>query len=244
VVGFVYVQPAVRAADALSEQSFVVDDGERAAARDQFPHFHVNGPDRASPARGDLKTALRRARIESAERSDVISELRGAEAARLEILQDQLAPVLAQVPSDCDLFDVALVPSEHPRLFIDMIGFVEMGRDRRLYRFLQDTRHGRITLCETEQIDKMVEAVTNYIAQRLIERERALAADAMARPRNDMSRAADSDAAAPVSSTPARPQRRFSVRAFVFLVDVLGVAMLFALIAAAAWYIYKLQVPG
>jgi hypothetical protein len=34
------------------------------------------------------------------------------------------------------------------------------------------------------------------------------------------------------------------VRAFVFLVDLLGVAMLFALIAAAAWYVYKLQVPG
>ena len=40
----------------------------------------------------------------------------------------------------------------------------------------QDTRHGRITLCESEQIDKMVEAVTNYIAQRLIEREQVLAA--------------------------------------------------------------------
>jgi hypothetical protein len=34
------------------------------------------------------------------------------------------------------------------------------------------------------------------------------------------------------------------VRAFVFLVDLLGVAMLFALIAAAAWSVYKLQVPG
>jgi hypothetical protein len=157
----------------LSERSFVVDDADRAAARDQFPHPHVDIPDATSRPGGDLKSALRKARIESAERSDVISELRGAEVARLEILQDQLA----QVPSDCDLFDLALVASEHPRLFVDMIGFVEMGRDRRLYRFLQDTRHGRITLCETEQIDKMVEAVTNYIAQRLIERERALAAD-------------------------------------------------------------------
>ena len=36
----------------------------------------------------------------------------------------------------------------------------------------------------------------------------------------------------------------FALRLFVFLVDVLGAAVLFALIAAAAWYIYKLQVRG
>jgi hypothetical protein len=228
----------------LSKRSFVVDDADRAAARDEFHHPHVDIPDANSRPGGDLKNALRKARIESAERSDVISELRGAEVARLEMLQDQLAPVLAQVPTHCDLFDVALVPSEHPRLFIDMIGFVEMGRDRRLYRFLQDTRHGRITLCETEQIDKMVEAVTNYIAQRLIERERALAADPTPARHDKPSGAAAYEFAAPVNSTPARPRRRLFVRAFVFLVDLLGVAMLFALIAAAAWYIYKLQVAG
>jgi hypothetical protein len=56
----------------------------------------------------------------------VITELRGAEIVRLEMLQDQLQTVLAQVSEDCDLFDVALVPSEHPRLFIDMIGFVDL----------------------------------------------------------------------------------------------------------------------
>jgi hypothetical protein len=34
------------------------------------------------------------------------------------------------------------------------------------------------------------------------------------------------------------------VRLVVFLVDLLGMAVLFALAAAAAWYVYKLQVPG
>lgn len=75
-----------------------MDDADRAGARDQFPHPHVDIPDATLRPGGDLKSALRKARIESAERSDVISELRGAEVARLEILQDQLAPVLAQVP--------------------------------------------------------------------------------------------------------------------------------------------------
>jgi hypothetical protein len=34
------------------------------------------------------------------------------------------------------------------------------------------------------------------------------------------------------------------VRLFIYLVDLLGVAVLFALVAAVAWYVYKLQVPG
>jgi hypothetical protein len=217
-----------------------VDDADRGAARDTPRETHLNlvgGP----KSLGDLKGALRRARIENAERSDVIAELRGAEIARLEMLQEQLAPVLAQVPADCDLFDVALVASEHPRLFIDMIGFVEMGRDRRLYRFLQDTRHGRVTLCETEQLDKMVEAVTNYMAQRLIERERALAANAGARLMPTDVLVASVDSAVPART---RRARTFLMRLFIFLVDLLGMAVLFALIAAAAWYVYKLQVPG
>jgi hypothetical protein len=215
------------------------DRGSAARERSSETHLNIVGAPKPLP---DLKGAVRRARIENAERSDVIGELRGAEIARLEMLQEQLAPVLAQVPRECDLFDVALVPSEHPRLFVDMIGFVEMGRDRRLYRFLQDTRHGRITLCETEQLDKMVEAVTNYIAQRLIERERALAADANTRTvsRGDAPAMPMESAAPP----PERRKRRFAVRLFVFLVDLLGMAVLFALIAAAAWYVYKLQVPG
>jgi hypothetical protein len=50
-----------------------------------------------------------------------------------------------------------------------------MGRDKRVYRFLQDTRYGRKVLAETAQVDDMVDAITKYVAQRIIERERALA---------------------------------------------------------------------
>ena len=72
---------------------------------------------------------------------------------------------------------MALRRRERPRLFIDQIGFVEMDRDRRTYRFLQDTRHGRVTLRESDSVDELVEAITSYIAHRLIEREKALAVD-------------------------------------------------------------------
>ena len=155
-----------------------------------------------------------------------------------------LSPILAQVPADCDLFDVALVPSEHPRLFIDMLGFVEMGRDRRLYRFLQDTRHGRLTICETEQLDKMVEAVTNYIAQRLIERERALASDAgSAAPRLDVARCCALRSAATCVAAPEQSKRSRSARLFVASVDLIGIVALLALVAAAVLYALQVQIP-
>ena len=48
-----------------------------------------------------------------------------------------------------------------------------MGRDKRLYRFLQDTRYGRKVLAESVNIPEIAEAVTAYIALRLVKRERA-----------------------------------------------------------------------
>ena len=134
------------------------------------------------PASSSLKAALRTARVDEAERSRAIADLQGAELARLEILRDALDPVLAQIPKDVDLFDAALMPGPRPRLFIDMIGFVEMAHDKRQYRFIQDTRDGRVVLCESERIDTVAQAVTAYIARRLIVREKALAAIGIAEP--------------------------------------------------------------
>lgn len=121
-----------------------------------------------------LRTALRTARIEEAERSRAIADVRGAEIARLEMLRDALEPVMAQIPEGIDLFDTGLMPGPQPRLFIDMVAFIEMGHDKRLYRFVQDTRQGRVVLAESERLDAMGTAVTAYIARRLIEREKAL----------------------------------------------------------------------
>ena len=128
-----------------------------------------------------LKTAVRKARVEQAERSDVVNELRRAELARLEMLYDAFKPILAQVPANVDLFDAGVVGGERPRLFIDMIAFVEMAHDRRTYLFVQETRNGRVTLAESDRLDPMVEAMTDYIARRLVEREAALAADLTSR---------------------------------------------------------------
>ena len=124
-----------------------------------------------------LTAAIRRARIEGAEQNQAVAELREAEIGRLQLLEEAIRPVIDQAPDGVDLFDVGIAYGERPRLFIDMIGFVEMGHDRRSYRFFQDTRHGRVLIAETERIERVVAAITNYVARRLLERERALASD-------------------------------------------------------------------
>ena len=132
-----------------------------------------NPADGANPVR--LRDALRKARIEAADRTGVVVDLRDAEVARLEILSEALDPLFAEIPAEVDLFDRGISRGETPRLWIDSIAHVAMGRDKRMYRFLQDTRYGRKVLAESGNIPEIVEAVTKYLAQRLIERERALA---------------------------------------------------------------------
>src|SRR5262245_27496158 len=121
-----------------------------------------------------LRDALRQARIEAADRTGVVVDLRDAEVARLDILNEALDPLFAQVPEQIDLFDRGLSQGETPRLWIDSVAHVLMGRDKRIYRFVQDTRFGRIVLAESHEVSAIVEAVTNYVARRMVERERAL----------------------------------------------------------------------
>jgi hypothetical protein len=133
-------------------------------------------PDKtAEPAPRRLREAVREARIEAAERTGVVVDLRDAALARLELLNEALDPLFAEIPEQVELFDRGVSRGDTPRLWIDVIAHVEMGRDRRLYRFVQDTRYGRKVVAESFEISEIVEAVTKYVARRLIERERALA---------------------------------------------------------------------
>jgi hypothetical protein len=125
----------------------------------------------------NLRNAVRRARVDSAEQSDAQADLRQAEVARLELLEDAIRPIVDQTPDDVELFDLGVTHGDKPRLFIDMISFVDLAHDRRTFRFFQDTRHGRVMIAESDSADKIVAAVTNYVARRLVEREQALAAD-------------------------------------------------------------------
>ena len=122
----------------------------------------------------DLADAVRRARIERAEKTGIANDLLAAEVSRLEILNNNLKPVLQQLPRDADLFNHGLIGGERPRFYVDMIAFIEMSRDRRTYRFLMDTPSGRQLLGESDDATIMANAVTNYLGKRLVEREAAL----------------------------------------------------------------------
>ena len=129
-----------------------------------------------------LRDALRQARIEAADRTGVVVELRDAEVARLEILNEALDPLFAEVPEQVDLFDRGVSQGETPRLWIDVVAHVVMGRDKRIYRFVQDTRFGRIVIAESHDVPVIVDAVTGYVARRMIEREHAMVATPVAEP--------------------------------------------------------------
>ena len=136
-----------------------------------------DAPARTAEVPSPLKEALHQARIEAAERTSVVVDLRDAEVARLELLNEALDPLFAEVPAEVDLFERGVSGGETPRLWIDAVAHVAMGRDKRGYRFLQDSRVGRRVLAESHDIPDIVQAVTAYVARRLIERQRALDED-------------------------------------------------------------------
>jgi hypothetical protein len=163
-----------------------------------------------------LKDAVRQARIQTAERTSVVVDMRDAEQARLELLNEALDPLFAEIPSDVELFDRGISRGDTPRLWIDAVAHVLMGRDKREYRFVQDTRYGRKILAESADIPGTVQAITHYVATRLVERERALAEDAIP----------IGDAARRDLRTMARRRRWRMVRAFLFGL-ILGFGALF-----------------
>jgi hypothetical protein len=175
------------------------------------------GDPEANPAR--LKDALRKARVDQAERTGVVVDLHDAEVARLELLNEALDPLFEEVPANVDMFDRGISRGETPRLWIDAIAHVAMGRDKRIYRFVQDSRYGRKVLAESVNVVEMVDAITKYLAQRLIERERALA-DGSAPVLRDFRQEAKFER---------RRRRRRAIRAFLF-----GLLVGFATLVAAA----------
>ncbi len=190
-----------------------------------------------------LKAAMRRARVENAERGEAVDELRRTELLRLEELNDAIRPVLDEAPAGVDLFDPGIAHGERPRLFLDAIAFVDLGHDRRTYRFFQDTSYGRVLIAETANIDRVVAALTNYVARRLVERERALAADALARP----VRTAANPVAAPTrrEAEPApppelaRPWAAIAADLFRFLLMTIGAVALIGLVAIGGFQAWQ-----
>lgn len=119
----------------------------------------------------DLAEAMERVRDDQAARDDVVIEMKQARIARLELLAKDLQPLFKEIPDDNDQFEFALTSGENPRLWIDMTSYIRMGRDRREYEFVKDTRMGRTILGHSEDRERMSKMVSNYVAERILERE-------------------------------------------------------------------------
>jgi hypothetical protein len=129
---------------------------------------------------GRLSTAIERARSDQAAYFDAVEEVRVAEAARLQVLADEVRPVLAEMPEKTDQHPLTVVPGNPSRLWIDMLAYVAMDEDRRTYRLLYNGSDGRVTLFETADRAEMAARIIDYVAHQVIERERR-ARDALIR---------------------------------------------------------------
>ena len=124
-----------------------------------------------------LDRAIREVRMADVEQNSVIVELGDTERARLELLHEALEDIAKELPEDMEMLTFQIVPGRKPRFWIDITSFVEMARDKRSYRFLKDTRLGRIVLKESQDVDDVADSVTHYLAERIIEREKAMESD-------------------------------------------------------------------
>jgi hypothetical protein len=103
---------------------------------------------------------------------EAVLDIRDAQTLRLQVLKDELAPVIAANAEAASFVDLALVPGDPPRLWIDLITAVVMAPDPRTYRLVQDGPADRQTLLETGDREEMVEKVKQHVAHRVVARER------------------------------------------------------------------------
>lgn len=124
-----------------------------------------------------LLNIIREVRSAEADRADVVVELREAERMRLELIVQELQPVLNEVDRNDPRFDFVISSGLQPRFWIDAVSHVAMGRDRRTYRFIRDTRIGRVVLAESSDLKPVADQVARYIAERIVERQRLVDGD-------------------------------------------------------------------
>lgn len=141
------------------------DDGARRWRRDD---------DDIQRAQRSLADAMQLARNRRADQDDVVVDMKEAERARIDLLVEELRPLFDEVGAEDERFDFGVSNGRRPRLWLDATTYVTMGNDRRTYRLVRDRLHGRSVLAETSQLDLMADATSTYIAERVLERRRAL----------------------------------------------------------------------
>ncbi len=119
-----------------------------------------------------LREAIRKARLEEAERLDGTADARDGEMARLELLKSELETVFAEIPSKDDRFNLALVPSRPARLWIDLFTYVAVDEGSGAYLFIRNSENGRRTMFSATNVADMADRITGYMATEIVRRER------------------------------------------------------------------------
>ena len=124
---------------------------------------------------GLLEEQIRMARLAHAERLTATEHIHNASVLRLQVLKDELAPMFAQNRAACRVVDLALVPGDPPRLWIDMTSYVTMAPDPATYRLQRDTFCRHELLLESRDRSEIITSIMVHVASHLVEREKQLA---------------------------------------------------------------------
>ncbi len=119
-----------------------------------------------------LREAIRKARLEEAERLDLTADHRDGEIARLELLKAELEAVFAELPPHDDRFNLALVPSRPARLWVDLFTYAAIDDASGAYLFIRNSEHGRRTLFSSANVVDVADRITRYMAHEIVRRER------------------------------------------------------------------------
>ena len=123
-----------------------------------------------------LREAIRKARLEEAERLDSTADHRDGEIARLDLLKAELETVFADIPAHDDRFSLVLVPSRPARLWIDLFTYATIDDTSGAYLFVRNSENGRRTLFSSSNATDIAERITRYMAHEIVRRERLEAA--------------------------------------------------------------------
>jgi hypothetical protein len=123
---------------------------------------------------GRLEDEIRQARTAHADKLVAIGNIHDAAVLRLQSLRDELAPLFAANPAARRVVDLALVPGEPPRLWVDMTTYVVMSPNPSTYRLQRDSFCRHEVLLETIAREQVVTAALQHVASNLVEREKQL----------------------------------------------------------------------
>jgi len=119
-----------------------------------------------------LREAIRKARVDEAERLDRSADRRDGEIARLELLKAELETVFGELSDHDDRFNLVLVPSRPARLWIDLFTYVAIDDASGAYLFVRNSENGRRTLFSATNVADIADRITRYMAEEIVRRER------------------------------------------------------------------------